>query len=446
IKIIQVEVGDPEPESICGSKDNRKASNDKAIGRLVPIGCTGWIIKNGKLVTAGHCVKSSMEILEFNVPKSSSNGAIRHPAPEHQYTVNQGSIVSGSATSQGTDWAVFTVYKNSKTRKSPIQAQGKSYNVVRVNSAKNIRITGFGVDDGSANQTQQTHVGPFSSSNNNKLYYSTDTRGGNSGSPVIDASTGNAIGVHTHGGCSSSGGANSGTNAKRQDFWNAMGLGSTPPPPPSSGAPIGKLISLKGNNGKYVCSESGKKAMICNRTSVAGWEKFTVVDAGSGKIALKGNNGKYVTSGSPMWCNSNSLSSSAKFSWVDAGGGKIALKGSNGKYVSSENGVKSMNCNRSAMAGWEKFTYQVLKATQSIIANTQSVALYPNPASGEFKVLTNGFNNATFTLLDMRGAAVLQRNDIANEMNISTTDIPAGVYIVKINDAENTVIERLIIK
>ncbi|MCG8701636.1 MAG: trypsin-like peptidase domain-containing protein, partial [Bacteroidales bacterium] len=229
IKIIQIEVGDPEPESICGSSDDRKASNDKAVGRLVPIGCTGWIIKNGKIVTAGHCAKSTMQVLEFNIPKSSSNGSIKHPAPEHQYTVNQGSIVKGSASSQGTDWAVFKVANNSKTGKSPIQAQGKSFNVVQVNKVKNVRITGCGVDNGSANQTQQTHVGPYSSSNSNKIYYVTDTRGGNSGSPVIDAATGNAIGVHTHGGCSYSGGANSGTNARRADFWKAMGLGSTPP-------------------------------------------------------------------------------------------------------------------------------------------------------------------------------------------------------------------------
>jgi hypothetical protein len=36
-------------------------------------------------------------------------------------------------------------------------------------------------------------------------------KGGNSGSPVVHEETGLAIGIHTHGGCSNSGGANSGT-------------------------------------------------------------------------------------------------------------------------------------------------------------------------------------------------------------------------------------------
>ena len=36
-------------------------------------------------------------------------------------------------------------------------------------------------------------------------------KGGNSGSPVVHEETGLAIGIHTHGGCSKSGGANSGT-------------------------------------------------------------------------------------------------------------------------------------------------------------------------------------------------------------------------------------------
>lgn len=37
------------------------------------------------------------------------------------------------------------------------------------------------------------------------------TQGGNSGSPVIHEETGHAIGIHTHGGCSATGGSNTGT-------------------------------------------------------------------------------------------------------------------------------------------------------------------------------------------------------------------------------------------
>ncbi|MCG8699676.1 MAG: T9SS type A sorting domain-containing protein, partial [Bacteroidales bacterium] len=77
---------------------------------------------------------------------------------------------------------------------------------------------------------------------------------------------------------------------------------------------------------------------------------------------------------------------------------------------------------------------------------TCSVSLFPNPANGEFTILTEGFNNATFTLMNLNGATILQTSDIEKELKLSTDDIPAGVYVVKINDAENTVIERLVIK
>ncbi|MCG8701446.1 MAG: carbohydrate-binding protein, partial [Bacteroidales bacterium] len=113
----------------------------------------------------------------------------------------------------------------------------------------------------------------------------------------------------------------------------------------ASSAPIGEDINLIGNNGLYVCSENGLSAMMCDRTAAGAWEKFTVVDAGGGKIALKGNNGKYVSDASPVWCNLATITNAAKFTWTDAGGGLIALKGDNGKYISSEDGLAAMNCN-----------------------------------------------------------------------------------------------------
>lgn len=226
ISVKEVDAGELEVStySQCGSVDDRIPSTDPAIGRIVPVGCTGWIIKNGKMVTAGHCTGSSMQVLEFNVPQSNSNGSIVHPAPSDQYTIT--SVIKGSY-----DWAVFETLPNSQTGLTAMAAQGKSFDVKQVNSAGTIRITGFGVDSGTRNQTQQTHTGPYSSSTSTKIYYVTDTEGGNSGSPILDENTGYAIGVHTNGGCSSSGGANSGTNARLAAFWDAMGLDSTDPDP-----------------------------------------------------------------------------------------------------------------------------------------------------------------------------------------------------------------------
>jgi len=80
-------------ESICGTADNRVSSTDPREGRIVPIGCTGWIVSNGAFLTAGHCTGTSMTTLEFNVPASLSNGTIQHPAPQDQYPIIASSVV-----------------------------------------------------------------------------------------------------------------------------------------------------------------------------------------------------------------------------------------------------------------------------------------------------------------------------------------------------------------
>lgn len=230
IKEIGVGELDTNVKSQCGSVDDRVDSTDDAIGRIVPIGCTGWIITNGRLVTAGHCGGSRAQIIEFNVPKSNPDRTIVHPGPEDQYPISNFQSPYTTSPSQANDWAVFTAGANSQTGQTPIQAQGKSYNVVQDAPGSTITITGFGTDTGIDNQTQQTHTGPLASVNNTFVRYRTDTTGGNSGSPIIDAATGNAIGVHAYGGCSGSGGSNFGERATIPAFWQAMGLDDNPPP------------------------------------------------------------------------------------------------------------------------------------------------------------------------------------------------------------------------
>jgi hypothetical protein len=77
-------------------------------------------------------------------------------------------------------------------------------------SGNTIRITGYGADSGESDNIQQTHAGPFVLDSGTTLGYQADTQGGNSGSPVIWDEADVAIGIHTHGGCSS--GSNKGTD------------------------------------------------------------------------------------------------------------------------------------------------------------------------------------------------------------------------------------------
>ena len=224
------------PEAICGSADDRAASNHPASGRIMPIGCTGWIIQGGRLLTAGHCIDSRTQTVEFNVPASAANGATVSPPVRDQYRVITSSIVD-RFTGVGNDWAVFQVQPNTQTGLMPIDAQGSFFTVSDTANPSTVRITGFGVDGpgpnfgnppprNADNQTQQTHNGTLTQNtggpNTGTLRYTVDTQGGNSGSPVIVDGGNTTIGIHTNGGCTSTGGANAGTSFRNQALMAAI--------------------------------------------------------------------------------------------------------------------------------------------------------------------------------------------------------------------------------
>ena len=137
---------------------------------------------------------------------------------------------------------------------------------------------------------------------------------------------------------------------------------STPPPSNNGRLAINSKIAIKGNNGRYVSSENGGKAMTCNRTRIGGWEVFTVVDGGGGTIALRGSNGRYVSSEAgrnPIICDRTRIGSYERFTYTISGNGVISFKSSNNRYISSENGSKAMTANRTRPGTWERFTYTV---------------------------------------------------------------------------------------
>lgn len=227
-------------EAICGTVDDRTASNDPFAGRIVPIGCTGWLIGTGAVLTAGHCIGTATQTLEFNVPQSQANGTIVPAQVRDQYRIIQSSIVDGF-TGVGNDWAVFRVQPNSETGLLPIVAQGGAFEISNSANPSTVRITGYGVDGpppqfgrfpapkNADNQTEQTHAGALtqnttSGQNSATLRYTVDTMPANSGSPVIvEGGTGRlTIGIHTNGGCFDAGGANAGTGFRNAALWAAI--------------------------------------------------------------------------------------------------------------------------------------------------------------------------------------------------------------------------------
>ncbi|MBA7679562.1 hypothetical protein ES703_87860 [subsurface metagenome] len=233
--------GDVGIENICGDDDDRVRSTDPRVGRIVPVGCTGWIVSNGAHLTAGHCTDGTgtdMQTLEFNIPDSLANGTIQHPGPEDQYPIDAGSIVFFNDDDGyiGNDWAVFGCNANSNTGLLPVQGQNAFYRMSRDHSPADVRVTGCGQDDmprgstgswNSDNQTLQTHWGEYlgervEGSSDVIIEYIADTMGGSSGSPVIIYGRTTTLGIHTNAGCDPPNNGNQGTGFEHDNLENAI--------------------------------------------------------------------------------------------------------------------------------------------------------------------------------------------------------------------------------
>jgi len=235
----------PKPELMPGAPqapaecdvDDRAASNDPRVGRLAfgtvsgattsPF-CTAWLIGNGAVLTAGHCVDCDSKdssnrcqpvngsdwagqslVVEFNVPNSLPGGTPQPGPTNDRYPVlvdTTSYVFPGGDAGIGRDWAVFMIDPNPNTGVTA-HAQRGFFRITNrnPNSGDAIRVTGFGTDSGVANKTQQTAIGSYDgeSDNNGALYheYTTYISPGTSGGPAIWEGNGFAIGINTHGGC-----------------------------------------------------------------------------------------------------------------------------------------------------------------------------------------------------------------------------------------------------
>ncbi|MBW1295396.1 trypsin-like peptidase domain-containing protein [Aquimarina litoralis] len=473
IREIGVGIESPQVKSQCGPNDDRVDANDAAVGRIVPIGCTGWIIRNGRLVTAGHCVGSRAQLIEFNVPKSNPDRSIVHPGPEDQYPIGNFVTPYSNSPSPANDWAVFTASSNSQTGLTPIQAQGKSFNVVQSAPVGNIRITGFGTDTGIDNQTQQTHSGPQTSVNNTFVRYRTDTTGGNSGSPIID-SQGNAVGVHAYGGCSGSSGSNFGERATIPAFWQAMGLGNTGGP----SGPIVRMVkrnasgfALDGGNG----GANGQNVYLWSNNSTNQNQHWIEVNQGNGyysyikrgtNFALDGGNGGANRQNLYLWqYNQNNFNQ--HWRKVNVGGGNFRLEkrnasafsidgnngGGNGQNTylwSSNNNNQNQHWTFIAVNSFaENSTETIISENAENTLDNPKMEIYPNPATESFNIqignLSNNSVKATvFSIFGKKQKSITLKSGVNN---IKTRDLGlhTGMYLIQVNLGTDVLVRKLII-
>jgi V8-like Glu-specific endopeptidase len=238
VQVVEVIAGDAAPlgeRTICGSLDGRERSSDPRIARLLPAGCTAWLIDDAGhgFLSAGHCADPSTgaRIVEFNVPLSTATGLMVHPPPEDQYAVDPASLqVAAAPIEIGNDWSYFGAFANPDTGLTPYEAQQDGFVLLLTQPAaagQTLRVTGYGAVDPLQGPmawsfVQKTHTGPLTDVSGTTLHYRVDTSAGNSGSPVIDEESGRAIGIHTTAGCTEAGGSNSATALSHEGLHRAL--------------------------------------------------------------------------------------------------------------------------------------------------------------------------------------------------------------------------------
>lgn len=227
---------------LCWSDTRVSSSYENVDGRILPIGCTGWITAGGFYITAGHCLNVTsydLQVIQFHVPLSLCDGTLVPCDVQDQYPLIFSSRVYQDSDA-GDDWGIFNVGTNSNSGKRPTETERSYYHLSKNIIPSYILVRGFGTDQtptgctGSYNyysQTLQYDIGSnlgeyFNGSYDVYFEYLADTQGGSSGSVLqssgVSGVTKHAIGVHTHGGCSAPDYGNKGTSFEADDTESAM--------------------------------------------------------------------------------------------------------------------------------------------------------------------------------------------------------------------------------
>jgi V8-like Glu-specific endopeptidase len=236
-------MGDQPPQDFLCGADSRVHSNYEYVdGRILPIGCSGWITAGGFYITAGHCLDVTsydLQVIQFHVPPSLCDGTLVPCAIEDQYPIIFSSRVYQNSD-VGDDWGIFNVGSNSNTGKTPAEAERSYYHLSKNLAPPNILVRGYGTDHtpagctgwyNSDSQTLQYDVGSnlgeyFNGSGDVYFEYLVDTQNGSSGSVLqsngVSGVTRTAIGVHTYGGCNPPNIGNKGTSFEADDTEAAM--------------------------------------------------------------------------------------------------------------------------------------------------------------------------------------------------------------------------------
>lgn len=177
--------GDNGCDPGCCGTDDRVASDEDWVGRLLPAGCTASIYTpTSCAVSAGHCIGGGSMIMAFKVPASNPNCTTNLPPISEQFPVAQFAFTNGGV---GNDWAALTMGTNNLGQ-TPFERYGEFRPIKEEPPTLGSPATvwGYGQDNVCVDTyTQQTSGGFIEQLNATSLRFSIDVTFGNSGSSVM---------------------------------------------------------------------------------------------------------------------------------------------------------------------------------------------------------------------------------------------------------------------
>ena len=219
--------------------------------------------------------------------------------------------------------------------------------------------------------------------------------------------------------------------------------------------PSEKVISLKGNNSKYVTFSGADNLIVCSATTQRSTEEFSVVDAGNGLVALKGSNGKYISlngANNLLYCNASVIGTNEKFILSDLCGA-LSLKGSNNLYVSSDNGaITGMPCSRTTAQAWEYFNWTYIRDNDIVTGITDELAangykVFPNPTQNTINIssISSTLNKRPLIIIyDLSGKAVINTSMTESKKSIDLSSMRNGVYLMRIIEPKKSITVKII--
>ncbi len=225
----------------------------------------------------------------------------------------------------------------------------------------------------------------------------------------------------------------------------------------STSAPIGATIWLKSvSNSQYVCADliinSNTGPLYANRWSYAGWESFTVKDAGNGLIRLySAATGKYVkiNPNSEIVDSSGGTGTWTAIAWENNSDGTISLKANiNNKYVSNNSNSQLLG-DTTTKNNNEKFTYGIIsqakRTNEKTNISNSVVTIAPNPAKNSIAISYTYSAQTDITIFNIAGQKILQTKTKDSEVShINISNFSAGIYLLKITNDEGTTIKKFI--